>query len=283
MGADSSMASSAAGLAEGAPARSWDPWDKVAEGKTGTMTRADLKKEFEATDCGGLKCRACPKLIRKEELEEKTAAGIFGILSNLLRSNTHQAAVAGATSKKTGWGLMAYLKPRQLTMPGPGPREGDEGGAALPAAARGAAGAAPAGPGAHPGTVVMVLEDEDCWAEEAAGNLISTFKNLPAQSQTSVAQQITMLSTRCKGFWPPSLHGTPDLLNHVPNVFFYASGSYGTTKIDRIGMRYQLRQHNFHVVDCLEFAEPGASTCRQCSAVEPAHALPQEARCRHPR
>ena len=179
------------------------PRDKVAEGKTGTMTRAGLKKEFEATDCGGLKCRACPKLIRKGELEEICSRHIRHT-EQPLRFNTHQAAVAGATSKKTGGGLMAYLKPRQPTMPGPGPREGDEGGAAaLPAAARGAAGAAPAGPGAHPGTVVMVLEDEDCWAEEAAGNLISTFKNLPAQSQTSVAQQITMLSTRYKHLSPP--------------------------------------------------------------------------------
>lgn len=143
----------AAAHAAGPPARSWDPWDKVAEGKTGTMSRVDLKKEFEATDCGGLKCRACSKFIRKAELEEKAAAGVFGILSNHLRSNDHRAAVAGAKNKTTGGGLVQYLKSRQQTTSGPGPREGDEGGAAPQAAARGAAGAgaAPAGPWARPG------------------------------------------------------------------------------------------------------------------------------------
>lgn len=147
------MASAGAAPAAGAPACSWDPWDKVAEGKTGTMSRADLKKEFQATDCGGLKCRACSKFIARAELEEKAAAGVFGILSNHLRSNDHQAAVAGAKNKKTGGGLVRYLKLRQPTTPGPGPREGGEGGAAPPAAARGAAeaGAAPPGPPARPG------------------------------------------------------------------------------------------------------------------------------------
>lgn len=114
--------------------------------------------------------------------------------------------------------------------------------------------------------IESVDEEED---EAAADGVIEAFKSLPARSQSSVAQQITMLSVRCKGFRPPSLNGKPDLLNHVPGAFFYATGSYGSTNIEHIGTRFQVRQHNFHAVDCLEFAEPGASTCPKCGAVEP--------------
>ena len=57
-----------------------------------------------------------------------------------------------------------------------------------------------------------------------------------------------------------------DLLTHVPTAHLYASGSYHSTNLERLTQRVQLRQHNFHAVDCREFAAPGGTKCVKCSA-----------------
>jgi hypothetical protein len=97
--------------------------------------------------------------------------------------------------------------------------------------------------------------------------LIENFLSLPVRAKAAVAQRMTKLVARCKGFRPPSLHGIVDLLNHVPPAYFYTAGSYGSTNLERVARKFQLRQHNFHATGCLEFAESDSSTCAPCSAV----------------
>lgn len=113
-------------------------------------------------------------------------------------------------------------------------------------------------------------EEDEAVADAAAASLVDSFRFLPPRSRASAAQQITtvMKRGRCKGFRPPSLEGVVDLLTHVPTAFFYASGSYGTTSLDRVSGKLQLRQHSIHAVGCLEFAEAGRTTCTSCTAVD---------------
>lgn len=113
-----------------------------------------------------------------------------------------------------------------------------------------------------------VEEDEEV-AAAAVASVIESFQPLSLRSKASFAQQITTAVPRCEGFRPPSLHGVVDLLQHVPLAFFYSSGSYGTTNLERVAGRVLLRQHSFHANGCLEFAEAGSSMCGPCSAMDP--------------
>lgn len=112
-------------------------------------------------------------------------------------------------------------------------------------------------------------EQDEGFAAAAATSLIDTFNSLPARSKSSVAQQMITGLARCQGFRPPSLDGVVDLLTHVPPAFFYTSGSYGTTNLERVSGVVQLRQHNFHAVGCQEVADAGSSMCGPCSTVVP--------------
>jgi hypothetical protein len=113
-----------------------------------------------------------------------------------------------------------------------------------------------------------VEEDEEV-AAAAVASVIESFQPLSLRSKASFAQQITTAVPRCEGFRPPSLHGVVDLLQHVPLAFFYSSGSYGTTNLERVAGRVLLRQHSFHANGCLGFAGAGSSMCGPCSAMDP--------------
>ena len=114
------------------------------------------------------------------------------------------------------------------------------------------------------------VEDDDSTMDEdndaIATNYIDTFTALSQDAQRSIAQGLTPKLQRCTGFRPKNLEGCVDLLTHVPTAHLYASGSYHSTNLERLTRRVQLRQHNFHAVDCREFAAPGGTKCVKCSA-----------------
>ena len=196
------------------------------------------------------------------DLISKTPKGVSGILTNHLASNEHKAAVRGQQNKAATQGLHAFFSPEPAAA-----SQGEAGGRAATASL--------------PTRTVLVApaslptpfiphssEDEEDDADAAAvDGLIENFLSLPVRAKAAVAQRMTKHVARCKGFRPPSLHGIVDLLNHVPPAYFYTAGSYGSTYLERVARKFQLRQHNFHATGCLEFAESDSSTCAPCSAV----------------
>ena len=249
-----SLSSSAAGASDDP----WDPWGCVALGKTdeqGKTSKAHLQTQFTVTRSGGLKCNTCSFHVEKKVLIDRTAAGVSGILTNHLISKDHKVAVGGKENKAATKGMHAFFSPKPKGKPAAASQGGAAGGAAAPSLPT------PFIPHTSGG------EEDDADAVAAADSVIGNFLSLSVPAKASVAQRMTKLVERCKGFRPPSLDGIVDLLNHVPPAFFYTAGSYGSTNLDRVARKCQLRQHNFHATGCLEFADSGSSTCAPCRAV----------------
>ena len=148
MDSSSSSSSSAAaaaatgnGAADPADGGDWDPWSKVAPGKTPETSREHLQTQFTVAGCGGLKCNTCVYVLERGKMEGNTAAGNSGALTNHLKhSNQHAAAVNGQQNKAAGTGLHAFLRPK------PAAAGGQDGGAAAASSAAASSSSAAAAP-----------------------------------------------------------------------------------------------------------------------------------------
>jgi hypothetical protein len=107
-----SAAAAAGDAAGGGADDAWDPWDRVAVGKTDHTSKTYLKSQFTATSAGGLECKTCPFHVGRGDLENKKPKGVSGMLTNHLGSNQHEAAVRGQQNKAGGRGLHAFMRPK---------------------------------------------------------------------------------------------------------------------------------------------------------------------------
>ena len=253
------MASSSSSAAASNSNSASSPWELITIGKGASQ---QLEDDFEVNNHGGLTCLGCGRMYLRGDFEKASRAvssGACGMLTSHLLSQQHKAGKAKPSQAITSWfsttsrQQQASSNPRQETP-------------AAPAAAGGSGASGRAG-----GPVIeSVAEDEDSTMDEdnddIATTYIANYTSLPQDAQRSIAQALTRKLQRCAGFRPQTLHSTVDLLNHVPTAHLYASGSYHSTNLERLTRRVQLRQHNFHAVDCREFAAPGGTKCVKCSA-----------------
>jgi hypothetical protein len=257
--ASSSSSAAASNSSSSAAAPEPSPWDLVTIGKGASQ---QLREEYVVSQRGGLECKGCGQKFSREELEKASSgrsSGSCGLLNSHLLSNQHKTGKAKPGKPITSW--FSHQQQSSAT-------SRQETTAASAAAGGGGASARAGGPMIES----VDEEDDDSTMDEdneaIATSYIDTFASLPQDAQRSIAQALTQKVQRCVGFRPTKLKSCVDFLNHVPPAYLYASGAYHTTNLERLTGRVQLRQHNFHAVDCLEFAAPGGTMCVKCSAFQ---------------